>query len=460
MHVRAPTLLFSSYPLALSKAPTHPFPDLISCLSLFFFFVCVCGLSGSSSSPTEGLPPFYLGNCRHIRDDPPPSLSFSAVSLTTVLLCLVARLVVFLATLVCAQQTILRRRKMMAEEVVQPRHCRSRGTPTVIIAASHHSPAQTFTKSPQQQQLLHSLPSPPAISAASAIAAPRSKLAACDGDGSFFESFRNSFRSRTTTTSTAAAAHTAAAAVAPAAAQQYVKMLRDLEVWEQELRQQLLRHESEELTELTHSVERVLLPLIPALRDVSPLDLVQQELVGRWSIVDDYFQLLLDATELQEMLHRRALCATEEPQQRTRITDSELQHWIEARCVQVMRENQEWAATQSEEQVQRVAYFRHVQQHRCQVFLLEERERADRMEVERLQRLHVGGLAEVIAKEYRRVRLCQLRYEAARLPLRPSLSYEIAAEEGLHRSMLAQEQARAFKHIQAAEVRDYLVRVR
>lgn len=238
-----------------------------------------------------------------------------------------------------------------------------------------------------------------------------------------------------------------------------MELLGDLVVWERELRQQLLRHETAELTQIAHLVERVLLPLIPALCDVSPLDLVQQEQVGRWSIIDDYYQLLLDAVELQEMLHRRATCSVVEPQQRKQIEDGEVPHWIEARRLQVMRQSRE-SASANEEQVRRLAHFEHVQQQLYQVFLLEESEHAARMEVERLQRLHVGGLAEVIAKEYRRVRLCQLRYEAARHPLRPSLSYEIAAEEGLHRSMLSQEQAHAFKSIQAAEVRDYLTRVR
>ena len=275
-------------------------------------------------------------------------------------------------------------------------------------------------------------------------------VAAAGDDGGYFTSFRNSFHPR---------ASSSTDAPATASVSHYMELLGDLVVWERELRQQLLRHEAAELTQIAHLVERVLLPLIPALCDVSPLDLVQQEQVGRWSIIDDYYQLLLDAVELQEMLHRRATCSVVEPQQRKQIEDGEVPHWIEARRLQVMRQSRE-SASANEEQVRRLAHFEHVQQQLYQVFLLEESEHAARMEVERLQRLHVGGLAEVIAKEYRRVRLCQLRYEAARHPLRPSLSYEIAAEEGLHRSMLSQEQAHAFKSIQAAEVRDYLTRVR
>lgn len=275
----------------------------------------------------------------------------------------------------------------------------------------------------------------------------------------YFDSFKKSFRSRTAASASGTTPAATPAVEASASVQHYTELLRFLMQWERELRDQLVRHEAAEVTQLVHSVEAVLLPLIPALRDVSPLDLVQREQLGRWSIKDDFYQLLLDATELQEMVHRRALCSVEEPQQRKHVEDGEVPHWIETRRLQVMRENQESSSAQSAAQVQRLAYFKHIQQQLYQVFLLEESERADRMEVERLQRLHVGGLAEVISKEYRRVRLLQLRYEAARHPLHPALSQEITAAEGLSRSVLMQEQGHAFRSMQAAEVRDYLVQI-
>ncbi|KPA78000.1 hypothetical protein ABB37_06761 [Leptomonas pyrrhocoris] len=232
----------------------------------------------------------------------------------------------------------------------------------------------------------------------------------------------------------------------------------------QVLRPPPLRREVAELARTAHATEAEEgappPPRPPALRDVHLTDLAKQEQARRWAIAGDFYQLLLDITELREVLHRRAMCTTEEPQQRRRIDNAEVPHWIKARRLQVMRENQESATAQNEEQAQRLAYFEKIQQQLYQVFLLEESERADRMEVERLQRLNVGGLAEVIAKEYRRVRPYQLRYEAARHPLVASLSHEIAAEEGLYRSMLWQEQTHAFKGIQAAEVRNYLSRVR
>ncbi|KPI83219.1 hypothetical protein ABL78_7758 [Leptomonas seymouri] len=355
------------------------------------------------------------------------------------------------------------RASLRKEEEEQPAYGST--APIVELGRRHlppqHSPSSNlpFPARVLQRKVSTTSPTvpslPPILRATSATSSASSPpLASALDDGGYFSSFRSSLRSR------ASSSATSSATTASSPVQRYAKLLRELPQWEQELRQQLLRHEAEELAQILHAAARVLPPVIPALRSASPRDLMLQEQARRWSICGDYYQLFLDTTELQELLHRRTICMEEEPLQRKRIVDGEVQHWIEARRLQVMRENQESAATQNEELTQRLAHFKHVQQQLYQVFLLEECERADRMEVERLQRLHVGGLAEVIAKEYRRVRRFQLRYEASRHPLRSSLASEITAEEGLHRSILSQEQSHAFKGIQAAEVRDYLTQLR
>lgn len=236
----------------------------------------------------------------------------------------------------------------------------------------------------------------------------------------------------------------------------YFTLVTELIMWERELRAQLQRHEREELVQMVWGVEGTLLPVMAGLRDVNALGVEQEEAVQRWCLYDKYFAFLLDAAALQEVLHRRAMSFAEEPRARKRIVDAEVPHWIEARRLQVMRETQESAATENEERARRLAYFVHVQQQLYQVFLLEEGERADRMEVERLQRLYAGGFAEVMAKEYRHARLCQLRYEAMRRALRPEVARDLIADEARHRSQLCQEQALGFRKLQADEIRGYL----
>ncbi|KAK7196067.1 hypothetical protein NESM_000540900 [Novymonas esmeraldas] len=236
----------------------------------------------------------------------------------------------------------------------------------------------------------------------------------------------------------------------------YGQLMGELLTWERELRQQLWRHEQLELAELVWSVEATLLPVVTALRDVNALTVAQAESVRRWGIWDAYLQFLLDVVQLQEVLHRRALSFAEEPRCRKHIQNTEVPNWIEARRLQVMRETHESAVAESEERARRLAYYVHLQQQLYQNFLLEEGERAARMEVERLQRLYAGGFAEVMAKEYRHVRLCQLRYEATRRELRPEVARDLVADEALHRSWLCRDQALGFKKMQAAEVCNYL----
>ncbi|KAG5482044.1 hypothetical protein LSCM1_05759 [Leishmania martiniquensis] len=237
---------------------------------------------------------------------------------------------------------------------------------------------------------------------------------------------------------------------------EYDQMVCELVQWERELRQQLVRHEQEELTQMVWGVERTLSPVMAALRHVNNLSVAQEETVWRWSIRNSYCRFLLDVTQLQEILHRRSLSFAEEPRCRKAIENAEVPHWIEARRLQVMREAKESAAAESEDRARRLAYFAFVQQQLYQIFVLEEWERAGRMDVERLQRLYAGALAEAMAKEYRHARLCQLKYEAACDELQPAVARDLMAEEALHRTQLCQDQALVFQKIAADEIRSYL----
>ncbi|KAG5508983.1 hypothetical protein GH5_06207 [Leishmania sp. Ghana 2012 LV757] len=237
---------------------------------------------------------------------------------------------------------------------------------------------------------------------------------------------------------------------------EYGQLMCELLQWERELRQQLVRHEQEELTQIVWSVEETLSPVMAALRNVHNLSVAQAETVWRWCIRNDYNRFLLDVTQLQEVLHRRSLSFAEEPRCRKMIENAEVPHWIEARRLQMMREAKESAAVENADRARCLAYFAFVQQQLYQIFLLEERERAGRMDVERLQRLYAGALAETRAKEYRHVRLCQLRYEAMYGELRPEVARGLVTEEALHRTRLCHDQALAFKKLKADEIRSYL----
>lgn len=234
----------------------------------------------------------------------------------------------------------------------------------------------------------------------------------------------------------------------------------ELAMWERELRQQLVRHEQEELMQMVLSEEKTLFPAMAALRDANALSVMQEEVMWRWGIQNDYHHFLRDVMQVLEVLHRRSFSFADEPRCRKVIEDSERQHWIAARQRQVTRETQEAAAAEKEDRAMRLAYFAHIQQQLYQIFLLEESERDDRMEVERLQRLYASSLVEAMAKEYRHARLCQLKYEARRFELQPEVTRDLVADEALHRSWLCQDQALGFKKVQADEIRSYLASAR
>nr|CAJ2470253.1 unnamed protein product [Leishmania braziliensis] len=277
----------------------------------------------------------------------------------------------------------------------------------------------------------------------------------------YFACFRRPFHRRRSVAKTAAPA--VAAQSTDTTAQQlstpttnYGELGCKLLLWERELRHQLVRHEQEELTQMVWSVKKMLLPVMEALRYVNTLSVAQEEVVWRWSIRNDYYHFLLGVTQLQEVLHRRSLSFAEEPRDRKEIENVEVPHWIAARRLQVTRETQESAAAKEEERERRLAHFSFIQQQLYQIFLLGEEEQADRMDVERLQRLYAGSILEAMAKVYRHVRLCQLRYEAMGLELQPEVTRDLVADEALHRALLRQDQALGFKKMQADEIRNYL----
>ncbi|GET87478.1 hypothetical protein, conserved [Leishmania tarentolae] len=234
------------------------------------------------------------------------------------------------------------------------------------------------------------------------------------------------------------------------------QLMCEMALRERELRQQLVRHEQEELMQVVGSVNKMWFPGVATLRDAGPVRAVREEAMWRRNIERDYNYLLSSVVQVLEVLHRRSVSFAQEPQCRKQIENAEGQDWIAARRRQVMRETQESAAAEKEDRAARLAYFEYLQQQQYQIFLLEERERDGRMGVERLQRLHAGTIVEEMAKDYRQARLCQLKYEAMRFELQPEVTRDLIADEALHRSRLCHDQALCFKKIRADEVRNYL----
>ncbi|KEG11780.1 hypothetical protein DQ04_02291100 [Trypanosoma grayi] len=177
---------------------------------------------------------------------------------------------------------------------------------------------------------------------------------------------------------------------------------------------------------------------------------------GRRIIKGEYFAMFLEAVSILEVLHRRTIMFSEEPVARNIIAGAEVHDWIESRRQQVERERLEELAADAKERQRRLAYHNWKRQQAYQVFLFEQSEQEERMDTERLQRLHAGILAQAFHAEHKEARYQQLRYEMRQRQVPVECSRDLMAKEATERSAVMLLQRDYFRTLQAEEVKSFL----
>ncbi|RNF06161.1 uncharacterized protein Tco025E_07642 [Trypanosoma conorhini] len=234
------------------------------------------------------------------------------------------------------------------------------------------------------------------------------------------------------------------------------KLLKEVLQKEWAERDRLNEYERDEFYGISRFAGRVLgVPEWSRLHCVS-LPLMESEEFGRRMIVSEFFAMLLEAVSLFEVLHRRTIVFAEEPLARKPIEGEEVHEWVESRRLQVERERREALALEAGERQRNLAYFSWKQQQAYQVFLFEQSEQEERMDVERLQRFHAGVLAQHFHKEHKEARYHQLKYQMRQRLLPVELTRTIVGDEVTERSAIMLLQHDRFCALQAEEVKSYL----
>lgn len=233
-------------------------------------------------------------------------------------------------------------------------------------------------------------------------------------------------------------------------------LMRDLVEYEGELRFQIVANEQEELVRIVSIFEAPFSLGALNLMQQHSLPVDQEERVCRWRILHEYYQMLLEASIVEELLSRRHVEYNLEPTARRQTQGCEADDWIESRKIQLLRMKNEYEETQNRERALRIAYFEWKLQQEYQLFLFEQSEKSDRLEVERQQRLNAGILAGLYNNEFRVANYHQLRYALLRQSLSAEVCREIVAAEARERTFLFCEEVNTFKRIRAAECRSYL----
>lgn len=187
------------------------------------------------------------------------------------------------------------------------------------------------------------------------------------------------------------------------------------------------------------------------------LPITKMEELGRRMIQSEFWAMLLEAVCVLEVLHRRTVMFVEEPTGRRKIGCQEVPDWIECRRRQVERERREELARSEEGDGHRpLDHFNWRRQQAYQVFLFEQSEQKERIDVERLQGFHAGVIAKLFFREHREARYHQLKYELRQRLLPAELSRDLVAQEATARSALMLMQHDHFHALQADEVKSYL----
>ncbi|KAH9589282.1 hypothetical protein LSM04_005625 [Trypanosoma melophagium] len=236
----------------------------------------------------------------------------------------------------------------------------------------------------------------------------------------------------------------------------HLSLLGDVIATESLERATLKSYESEEFSSITRYAGEVMRVPQWCRFYFTKLPIFEAEEMERRMIKREFYAMLMEAVSILEVLHRRVILFTEEPAARSDIASTETHEWIECRRQQVERERQEELAEHARERQRGLLYHDWKKKQEYQIFLFEQSEQEERMDVERLQRLHIGTVAQLFHAELKEARYHQLKYQLRQRLLDPQLSRNIMAEEATERSSIMLLQRDQFRTLEAEEVKSFL----
>ncbi|ORC92582.1 uncharacterized protein TM35_000033350 [Trypanosoma theileri] len=236
----------------------------------------------------------------------------------------------------------------------------------------------------------------------------------------------------------------------------HLSLLYDVIAKESLERATLRSYESEEFSSIARHAGEVMRVPQWCRFYFNKLPVIEAEEMERRMIKSEFYSMYLEAVTVLEILHRRVILFTEEPAARNSIVAAETHDWIECRRQQVERERQEELEENARERKRLLLYHDWKKKQEYQIFLFEQSEQEERMDVERLQRLHIGTWAQLFHAELKEARYHQLKYQLRQRLLNAECSRNIMAEEATERSSIMLLQKDQFRTLEAEEVKSFL----
>lgn len=234
------------------------------------------------------------------------------------------------------------------------------------------------------------------------------------------------------------------------------ELLDCVEKVEADLRCAITQMEKECVAVICRSMAPFLYKCMPSLLLINLLHPADAEHVSRSVIYFDYYQMLLEAATVQEIISRRNIIFSVEPQSRQKIENIEPYEWIAARQRQVNREEAVRTGQNTQDFKKTLDYLRWCEQRQKQLFFFEQSEVEERMDVERLERLHAGLIFELFLSNFREIRYNQCTYSKWKCELNQEDVKHLSKEEFSARSAIMYYQFESFKLIGGMEVRHFL----
>lgn len=234
------------------------------------------------------------------------------------------------------------------------------------------------------------------------------------------------------------------------------ELLNYVEMAESNLRCAIIQMENECVAVICRSMAPFLYKFMPSLLLINLLHPADAERVSRSLIFCDYYRMLLEAASVQEIIFRRNIIFSVEPQSRQKIENIEPSEWIAARRRQVDREEAVRTGRNTQDYEKTLDYLRWCEQRENQLFLFEQNEVEERMYVERLERLHAGLIFESFFTNFRKIRYNQCTYKKGKYKLNQEDVNRLSKKEFSARSTVMCDQFEGFNLIKGLEVRHFL----
>nr|CCC94429.1 conserved hypothetical protein [Trypanosoma congolense IL3000] len=230
-------------------------------------------------------------------------------------------------------------------------------------------------------------------------------------------------------------------------------LAKEIFLQECEERRRISQYEFEERQAVYHSLPVDIRPSTLSYIYFSAMHPIDGEAGDRVVIESEYYDMLMEVTFALECLHRRSIMFLDEAVGRKEIEDKETKSWIQSHKRQTERENNEKVFQMSQEQV--LAYHSWKQWQREQIILLKETELNERLDIERLQRFHVNGIAGRYLVDLREARYHQKKYEMRQRLLPAEVARDLVLEETSHRTAIMLQQRDDYLHFVAECAKDF-----